>query len=140
MLYQDFVETMARNIPLRNPSLSDGDVVTAISLLSAFNGQFAFAPELFRGLKMDINRPWGNGQDDNGNGVIDEPTLETATNSEENDDAENVLGDGEIGLNLTYGEAGAGTPRGLFARNLYVLAMLLLEPVDMDKDGTLNCC
>ena len=31
------------------------------------------APELLQGRKLDINRPLGNGFDDNGNGVIDEP-------------------------------------------------------------------
>jgi len=31
------------------------------------------APELLAGLKLDLNRPLGNGLDDNGNGVVDEP-------------------------------------------------------------------
>lgn len=31
------------------------------------------APELRLGRKLDVNRPFGNGVDDNGNGVIDEP-------------------------------------------------------------------
>ncbi len=31
------------------------------------------APEILRGEKMDLNRPFGNGLDDNGNGVVDEP-------------------------------------------------------------------
>ncbi len=29
--------------------------------------------EMLGGLKMDLNRPFGNGMDDNGNGVVDEP-------------------------------------------------------------------
>ena len=32
-----------------------------------------FAPELLAGRKMDLNRAFGNGRDDNGNGVVDEP-------------------------------------------------------------------
>ncbi len=36
----------------------------------------AISPDLLLGLRMDINRPFGNGIDDNGNGTIDEP-LET---------------------------------------------------------------
>ncbi len=32
-----------------------------------------FAPELLRGLKMDINRPFGNGYDDNSDGAVDNP-------------------------------------------------------------------
>ncbi len=31
-----------------------------------------FAPELFAGLKMDVNRAFGDGHDNNGNGVVDE--------------------------------------------------------------------
>ncbi|MCX7424456.1 MAG: hypothetical protein NTW96_02270 [Planctomycetia bacterium] len=30
-------------------------------------------PEMLAGLKMDLNRPFGNGRDDNNNGVVDEP-------------------------------------------------------------------
>jgi hypothetical protein len=32
------------------------------------------APEVIMGMRLDINRLLGNGQDDNGNGVVDEPT------------------------------------------------------------------
>lgn len=31
------------------------------------------APEMMAGLKLDLNRPIGNGRDDNNNGVVDEP-------------------------------------------------------------------
>jgi hypothetical protein len=31
-------------------------------------------PDLARGLKMDLNRPFGDGSDNNGNGVVDEPS------------------------------------------------------------------
>ena len=31
------------------------------------------APSLLRGEQLDVNRPFGNGFDDNGNGVVDEP-------------------------------------------------------------------
>ncbi len=34
--------------------------------------QLLFPPEILAGLKMNINRPFGNGVDDDGNGVIDE--------------------------------------------------------------------
>lgn len=32
------------------------------------------APELLSGLRMDLNRPLGDGRDNNGNGVVDEPS------------------------------------------------------------------
>jgi hypothetical protein len=31
------------------------------------------APEMLAGMKLDLNRPFGNGRDDDGNGVVDEP-------------------------------------------------------------------
>src|SRR5258708_30807168 len=31
------------------------------------------APEVIAGKKMDLNRPFGNGRDDNGDGVVDDP-------------------------------------------------------------------
>ena len=30
------------------------------------------APEVIAGLRMDLNRPFGNGKDDNGDGVVDD--------------------------------------------------------------------
>lgn len=43
----------------------------ATRLTAAFKS--LLAPELLAGLKLDLNRPLGNGRDDNGNGVVDEP-------------------------------------------------------------------
>jgi hypothetical protein len=31
------------------------------------------APEMLAGMRLDLNRPFGNGRDDDGNGVVDEP-------------------------------------------------------------------
>ena len=132
MLYRDFVEEMVRNISLRS-SLNSTEIETLIPNLVDPDIQFAFAPELFRGLKMDINRPFGSGQDENNNGIFNEPG-EAANNA----DATGVLGSGEIAMDLTYGTALTVTSRELYARHLYMLAMLLLEPVDMDKSGTVD--
>ncbi|MEM8865847.1 MAG: hypothetical protein AAGF31_09925, partial [Planctomycetota bacterium] len=41
-------------------------------LLASYGG--LIAPELAAGLKMDLNRPFGDGRDNNGNGVVDEPS------------------------------------------------------------------
>jgi len=46
------------------------------ALLEMQVGQLAqqlLAPELMAGKRMDINRPFGDGQDSNGNGVVDDP-------------------------------------------------------------------
>ncbi|QEG34488.1 hypothetical protein [Bythopirellula goksoeyrii] len=43
--------------------------------ISALRTQMALliAPEMMAGLKLNLNRPLGNGRDDNNNGVVDEP-------------------------------------------------------------------
>lgn len=48
-----------------NPTLDEAMMARAIARL--------LPPEVIAGLRMDLNRPLGNGQDDNGNNVIDEP-------------------------------------------------------------------
>ncbi|MEM6798215.1 MAG: hypothetical protein AAF589_01750 [Planctomycetota bacterium] len=42
-----------------------------IPILASYGG--LIAPEVVAGLKMDVNRPFGDGRDNNGNGVVDEP-------------------------------------------------------------------
>jgi len=95
--------------------------------------------ELFRGQRFDINRLFGNGRDDNGNGVADEP-LEVLRNVENL-----VYRDG--GFNNGYGAFNAAgfdhtnndpfttvelnlpltNPRQIYARQLYCLMMLLID-------------
>jgi len=89
-------------------------------------------PDLLAGLRMDINRPFGNGRDDNGNGVVDEP---------EPQESEQIALSGRT-VPLSYNEAGVykvfsndpnGEPttslaaRQLMARYLYVLACLTVD-------------
>ena len=49
---------------------SDTQVTTAMNNLIASR---VIAPELIAGQKFNVNRPFGNGQDDDGDGVVDEP-------------------------------------------------------------------
>ncbi|MEN6406974.1 MAG: hypothetical protein ABFC77_10945, partial [Thermoguttaceae bacterium] len=89
-------------------------------------------PDLLSGLKMNINRPFGNGRDDDGNGVIDDPV-----DSIEGGTAESVTvgtsSSGTASATMHYDETGstvATNPlraRQLEARYLYVLAMLLVD-------------
>lgn len=103
------------------------------------------APDLMMGLRMDINRPLGNGRDDNGNGVVDEahPSADPALN--ESLGPEYALN----GANLTNppmaidhdndgtisGDSDAYLARHYLARHLYVLLMLLKEKGSLDFDG-----
>lgn len=113
------------------------------------------APELAAGLRLDINRPLGNGRDDNNNGVVDEPG-EWDANSNGTLDA----GEGEMvwDPNMSTGTAADNfktavfTPldvndngntdaadalqqRQLLARHLYVLALTTTAPADYDPGG-----
>lgn len=100
-----------------------------------------FAPELFQGRKMDINRPFGNGYDDDGDGVVDNP-----------EEAFRPSSDPRVEINLDQRDHFASTPRAaeefemdlnndgfmdindqnsrlVFARHLYCLAMLMTDDV-----------
>lgn len=81
-------------------------------------------PELLQGLKMDLNRPWGDGLDNNGNGVIDEAeeaSLETFPQ-------QSVPSLPAAQTDLTQG-TGVPEPqaRQLYARYLYCLALSLWD-------------
>ncbi|MBA4104546.1 MAG: hypothetical protein C0485_02225 [Pirellula sp.] len=118
------------------------------------------APELASGVRLNINRPLGNGQDDNGNGVVDEPgefidgdgngVYNPGTDQET--PAWNLAGGGttrpaafaEFGtprfpIMAVEIQPAAGNPNGqvgtvdhrhLMARHLYVLALTLTAEED----------
>jgi len=88
-------------------------------------------PELRAGLRMNLNRRFGNGSDDNGDGVIDDP--------------DELLTDAASAETMSYKTAGGGNvttkldqdndetkgatidPRQLYARHLYVLMLSLID-------------
>jgi hypothetical protein len=57
------------------------DILRALNVPAGYWPQL-LPLELLSGQKMDINRPFGNGRDDNGNGVVDDPD-EMASNFQE---------------------------------------------------------
>ena len=92
--------------------------------------QRAIAPEMLKGLKFDVNRPFGNGYDDNGDGVVDNPDEATSeVNIDQGGIAMDLNNDG-VTNNLTDADA-----RLDFARQLYVLMLLVCDRVDVDLDG-----
>lgn len=92
-------------------------------------------PEMLSGLKMDLNRPFGNGRDDNRNQVVDE--------AEEAEPGDYILPYNAAGqtarsvqLDMSNGmqlDPNRKTPhdrmnaRQFYARNLYVLALLVCD-------------
>ncbi|MDZ4820817.1 MAG: hypothetical protein SGJ20_17770, partial [Planctomycetota bacterium] len=80
--------------------------------------------DLLRGEGMNINRPFGNGADDDGNGIVDGPA-ESLTGGQM---ANMGTGSVEIDPNNGFAENAHGTQaRETLARHLYVL-MLLFNP------------
>lgn len=85
--------------------------------------------ELIMGMKMDINRVFGQGLDDNANGVVDEPASD--------DDVDGTLEGGEANtLDLTNDSLVDNEDRLLarykFAKQLYILMLLTTEDSALD--------
>jgi len=89
--------------------------------------------ELLSRLKMDVNRPFGNARDDDGNGVVDDPAeavrLQLAGGQEQfpQVNAANVTG-----LTTFFHENAGGPSNGLrarqlYARHLYVMMMMMID-------------
>ncbi len=96
--------------------------------------------ELFRGQRFDINRLFGNGRDDNGNGVVDEPreVLEGLAGSipmqSWNSMPAPFTGFNTAGFSNTNNDpfitaigATRVNPRQIYARQLYCLMMLMID-------------
>lgn len=120
------------------------------------------SPELLSGLRMDINRPFGNGRDDNGNLIVDEhpgvllpPSSQQAVNesftpSGTGTQPEQVFGFSPVQALMTFDHDNDGVvfddtdaflARQRMAKDLYVLMMLLKDRnyvVDFDGNPTNN--
>ena len=82
--------------------------------------------ELADGLRLDINRPFGNGRDDNYNGVVDEPG--------EYGDAD--FGEFDRGYNPTYWRSDPSNPiPGSF---LNLTKSIYRDVIDQNGDGIIN--
>ena len=102
-----------------------------------------FAPEVLMGQRMDLNRPFGDGLDNNGNGLVDEHMSDP--NVSESAIGETLLGqipldpdnDGVINTQaIPNVDPDEYLARSIFARHLYVLMMTVMDPVaQIDFDG-----
>ena len=107
-------------------------------------------PELVAGCRMDLNRPFGNGRDDDGNHVVDEPLEDETTNGQWTSTmnvpsgyySTAIQGNLTNGMDLNADGAIDATDkqmvRQLYARYLYVLMMLLRNNVEIDFNGDSN--
>ncbi len=106
------------------------------------------APELVAGLRMDVNRPFGNGRDDNNNNIVDEP-LEMPESAYWNTTNMSVPArfttspvptNPVNGIDVNNNNLGDDNAlaRQLYARHLYILMMLLKDEnfqIDYNGDG-----
>ncbi len=104
-------------------------------------------PEVIAGQRFDLNRPFGNGIDDDGDGIVDEPTYPPSGTPAENETAfwsslvlaglpgnftTGIVPDysngGDADNDTTYGEVqDSQMSRQLYARYLYVMMMVLSD-------------
>jgi len=88
-------------------------------------------PEVFRGLPMNVNREFGDGVDNNLNGITDEigevDQISHPSGEKVNFDHDN---DGVVG-----GDVDSHLARVNFARHLYIVTLLAGEQIDRDGDG-----
>ena len=93
------------------------------------------SPDLGQGLRMDVNMPFGNGFDDNNNGVVDEPrewaaggslngTVNAGYNLGANQEIQLAFDGNRDG---NYNPVLDEEPRQQFAKELYCLMMLLID-------------
>ncbi|MFK7767710.1 MAG: hypothetical protein AB8B55_10855 [Mariniblastus sp.] len=126
------VPTTFENLPeklydiLIDNGVSESDVALQL--------QSMLPPEVFRGLPMNVNRVFGDGVDNNDNGVIDEigendvlmhPTGQQVEFDHDND-------------SLSTGDGDTYLARINFARNLYIVTLLATERVDRNGDGRVD--
>jgi len=133
-----------------NDQVSDADEVRNIL-------RRIVAPELADGLRLNINRPFGNGKDDNDNGVVDEPgetdgplwdfiKNSSLTSAEQKFEdarfppaATEFVPDTLPATDPNFKANGIQTPvdhRHLLARHLYVLALTLTAEPDYGTAAT----
>jgi hypothetical protein len=116
--------TSSTNVPIQGTILD----LYAKKGLTDPNAWLAVVPfEIRHGEPFNINRPFGNGEDGNGNNIVDEPGENEPANY-------SFLNDSPID-----DPANPYATRQMFARHLYCLAMLLKNPdyqYDLDGDGT----
>ena len=138
---------------------ANGWTVTALTTTqqNTINGALAtlLPKDVMAGLRMDINRPFGNGRDDSGNGVVDEPAeattdviwFPTAGPSQPTTPA-SLSRFSSVGFDADNdglpNNALDTLSRQNYAKELYVLMLLLIDPsvltnqIDFDNNGVVE--
>ncbi len=144
----NIVELLAARIKKDNPALPGPQINNIVNK----QGRLLLSPELIAGLRMNVNRPFGDGRDSDGNRVVDEPTVSELQKEGQNaatntwawlDPSLNGKLPNPLALDLVNGVDVNGNgkvdqtdqllARQLYARHLYVLARLMLDDSDLQK-------
>jgi hypothetical protein len=112
--------------------------LTGTTLSSELEKMLAW--ELADGVRFDINRPFGNGRDSNNNRVVDEHGPQPGQQLEATAGVDQIWSqnvDHDNDGNTTASDTDAYLARQLFARHLYVLAMMVRSSdIDFNGDGS----
>jgi hypothetical protein len=117
MLHEQRYRRRTITIPAPLPPQRDDPELTASDI------NVLFGMEIAQGRKLDLNRPFGNGFDDNNNGVIDEPGESEAMDRYQTSPVPGRYRNGIRDASLLRGRLGS---RQVLARNLYCLAQLIV--------------
>lgn len=123
------------------PPLTPLQLTTINNLITGVSrgpGYELLPPEILAGQRFDLNRPFGNGQDDDNNGVVDEPSQYEFPAKNEAPAYWTTAFGGAVGLDLTNDGTVSGivtTPqpyndlyaRQQYAKFLYILMMLFTD-------------
>ncbi len=137
--------------------------MSGIQAMNSVPAMSMLSHDLRMGLRFDVNRPFGNGRDDNGNGVVDEHGFggPDAAGRFRNLEASlwELTAPERLWQNGPWGPAGVGfdhdndnvisddqdafLARAHYARHLYILMMMLKDPayfteIDVDRDGNVG--
>ncbi|MDB4380516.1 hypothetical protein N9Z70_03915 [Mariniblastus sp.] len=138
MIPDNFKAKLISRLPVLASDLGANSTLAQINQRAdSLIDQGLFAPELLAGLKMNVNRPLGNGWDDNGNGIVDEPAEANLESNRDFTKFKNPGFDLDDDLTPNGGWSNESKARIIFTRQLYMLALLLSDvvPVDLDGDG-----
>ena len=139
MIPDNFKAKLISRLPALAADLGPGSTLAEVNVRADMLIQNnMFAPELLAGLKMNVNRPLGNGWDDNNNGIVDEPAEDKLESNRDFTKFQNPGFDLDRDFNANGGWNSESKARVIFARHLYMLAMLLSDEVDVDLDGDTN--
>ena len=117
-------------ISLASPTAAEIGLINA--RIAILKNDLLFAPELFAGLKMNVNRPLGNGYDGRDVDLIVDNPGEEATEGNFDRGAGVLMDLNNDGIANNAADSNVRTD---FAKQLYCLGLLSCNETDFDEDG-----